>query len=265
MNRLSWIITGLYPAAWKKRYGDELDALIEDAGADWGTLFDLLKESIKMNVKTWSWGRWVLVFGVAGILLVSVLVSVSLLLLFAWLGSLMVFMAAVCLFNDGKSRIARRILFGWGIGAAGYAAILFAVAALPHNSNFRMGVPYCDDDWCMSIEAITKTPMPAGSSYKLALKLSSLANRGPRSATDAWIYLTDERGRRFLPLRDPSAIPIDVAIAPHGSVNTWLTFNLPSDAHTLFFAGGVNGFRYASLIIGIGDVLHKPRLKLQIQ
>jgi hypothetical protein len=107
--------------------------------------------------------------------------------------------------------------------------------------------------------------MPAGSSYKLALKLSSLANDGPPSATDEWIYLTDEQGRRFLPLRDPSAIPIDVAIAPHGSVNTWLTFHLPGDAHTLFFAGGVNGFRYASLIIGIGDVLHKPRLKLQIQ
>jgi hypothetical protein len=36
-----------------------------------------------MNVKTWSWRRRVLVFGVTGILLASVLISMSLLLLFA--------------------------------------------------------------------------------------------------------------------------------------------------------------------------------------
>ncbi len=44
MNRLTRIIIGLYPTAWKKRYGDELDALIEDSGVDWRVLFDLLKE-----------------------------------------------------------------------------------------------------------------------------------------------------------------------------------------------------------------------------
>jgi hypothetical protein len=265
MSRLARIIITLYPAAWKKRYRSELNALIEDTGTGWRVLLDLLKESIIMNVKAWPLGRWALVFGVVGISLASVLISMSILLLFVWLGSLMAFMAAVCLFNDGKSRLARRILFWWSMGAAGYAAALFAVAALPQNSNFQMGVPYCDDDWCMSIRQITKRPMPNGLAYRLDLQLSSLSNHRPQSAADAWIYLIDEQGRRFLPLHDPSAIPIDVAIPPHGSVNTWLTFPVPRDARTLFFAGGVNGIRYASLIIGIGDVLHKPRLKLQIQ
>jgi hypothetical protein len=38
------MMAALYPAAWKKRYGDELDALIEDAGGGWRVISDLLKE-----------------------------------------------------------------------------------------------------------------------------------------------------------------------------------------------------------------------------
>jgi hypothetical protein len=64
---------------------------------------------------------------------------------------------------------------------------------------------------------------------------------------------------------DFSAIPFDTAILPHGSIETSLTFNVPSDARTLFFAGGLEGICYASFIIGNGDLLDNPRLKLRIQ
>jgi hypothetical protein len=265
MKRLARMMAALYPAAWKKRYGDELDALIEDAGGGWHIIFDLLKEAMKMQLKTWSSGKLALVFGISGLLAAAAVTSMSILLLIAWLGSFMVLMAAVCFFNDGKSRLARRILLWWSISAAFYLTVLIAVAAMPNDSTFKMGVPYCDDDWCMCIERINKTATPAGFSYELALRLSSLANHGPRSAKGAWIYLADERNRRFLPVPDSSAIPFDAAIQPHGSVDTSLTFHVPSDARTLFFAGGLDGIRYASFIIGNGDLLHKPRLKLRIQ
>jgi hypothetical protein len=202
IKRLAWMMAALYPAAWKKRYGDELDALIEDAGGGWRVISDLLKEAVKMQLKTWSSGKLALVFGISGLLAAAV-TSMSILLLIAWLGSFMVLMAAVCFFNDGKSRLARRILLWWSVSAAFYLTTLIAVAAFPNDSAFKMGVPYCDDDWCMSIERISKIPTAAGLSVRLALRFSSLAKHGPRSAKGAWIYLTDERNRRFLPVQIP--------------------------------------------------------------
>ncbi|HEY1947382.1 MAG TPA: hypothetical protein VGG97_10275 [Bryobacteraceae bacterium] len=127
------MMAALYPAASKKRYGDELDALIEDAGGSWRVVFDLLKEAMKMQLNTWSSGKLALVFGISGLLAAAAVTSMSILLLIAWLGSVT------------------------------------------------------------------------------------------------------------------------------------LTFHVPADARTLFFAGGLDGICYASFIIGNGDLLHKPRLKLRIQ
>jgi hypothetical protein len=91
------------------------------------------------------------------------------------------------------------------------------------------------------------------------------ANHGLRSAKGASVYLTDERDRRFLPVHDPSATPFDVDVEPGKSVNTSLTFHVPSDAKTLAFAAEMDHIQYASFIIGNGDLLHNPRLKLHIQ
>jgi len=81
----------------------------------------------------------------------------------------------------------------------------------------------------------------------------------------ASVYLTDERNRRFLPVYDPAATPFDVEVEPRQSVNTALTFQVPSDARTLAFAAGMDHIQYASFIIGNGDLLHNPRLKLRLQ
>jgi hypothetical protein len=53
------------------------------------------------------------------------------------------------------------------------------------------------------------------------------------------VYLTDERNRRFLPVRDPLAIPFDVAVEPGQSASTSLTFHVPADAGDLCFADGM--------------------------
>lgn len=39
-------LTRLYPTAWRERYGDELDALIEDEGDSWHTILDLAKAAL---------------------------------------------------------------------------------------------------------------------------------------------------------------------------------------------------------------------------
>ena len=40
----------LYPRSWRERYGDEFDALVEDAAADWRQLLNVTRSAITMQV-----------------------------------------------------------------------------------------------------------------------------------------------------------------------------------------------------------------------
>ena len=181
------------------------------------------------------------------------------------LASIVSLVAFAVFFVTGQYSRAGRILVRWGIGVAAYAAILVVVAMRPQNIAFKPGVPFCDDDMCGSVENIVKTPAQGEVTYRLDFRLFSKANHGPRSTRGAAVYLTDDRNRRFLPVHDSSAIPFNVAIQPGQSVNTSLTFNVPADASTLFFAASMERIQYASFVIGNGDLLHKPRIRLRIQ
>jgi hypothetical protein len=66
MKRLTLLVLWLYPHAWRRRYRAELEALIEDSGSGWRVIADLLKESLKMQLTTWSFGKLATVLGLAG-------------------------------------------------------------------------------------------------------------------------------------------------------------------------------------------------------
>jgi hypothetical protein len=106
-----------------------------------------------------------------------------------------------------------------------------------------LGKLWCDDDWC----------------------LSSLANHGPRSAKGAWVRLTDDRKRRFLPVFDASVVSFDADLLPHAApVKTTLTFDVPSDSRELYFEAGLRGLHYDSFIIGSRDLAGKPRFRFRL-
>jgi len=193
----------------------------------------------------------------------------SILLLAAILVTIGTGLAATIHFNDGDVPRVRRLALRWAIGAAIYVIALIAVPLFSQVDRNTGGTGtgsgrHCDDDWCLSVEGVSRTPGPSGVSYRLDLRLFSLANHGPRSARGAWVYLADDRGRRFPPVADPSAIPLGVALEPHQSVNTWLTFEVPADARQLRFIGGLPGIGYASFIIGNGDLVHRPRMSFRV-
>ncbi len=189
----------------------------------------------------------------------------SVLLLAGLFASFLTLMTVTVFCLRGELRRASHAALRWGICAAAYAAILVVTAMTPHESALKTGVPYCDDDMCMSVESVRRMPEKAGSSYRFEIRLLTRANHGPRSAKGTSVYVTDERSRRFRPVYDPSAIPFDVDVEPGKSVRTSLTFHVPSDAHTLAFAAGIDRIQYASFIIGNGDLLGNPRLKLSLQ
>ena len=172
---------------------------------------------------------------------------------------------AAMLFVTGQGRRASRVLIWWGIGVAAYAGVLVVAGMNPRDLVFQAGAPFCDDDLCGSIESITRTPVTSGEvGVRLGFRLFSRANRGPRSAKGVSLYLSDQRDRRFFPVRGSSVIPFDVAIQPGQSLDTSLSFKVPSNARSLFFNAGVDRVQYASFVIGNGDLLGRPRIRIRI-
>ena len=59
----------LYPAAWRARYGDELEVLLEDAGARWTDLLDILRGALLMQMNGLGFWKIAAGFTLAGALL----------------------------------------------------------------------------------------------------------------------------------------------------------------------------------------------------
>jgi LPS O-antigen subunit length determinant protein (WzzB/FepE family) len=68
MNRLARWMIRLYPASWQARYGDEMEALLSDAGADARTVGDLARGCVRMQLKAWPFPLLALVLGLTGVL-----------------------------------------------------------------------------------------------------------------------------------------------------------------------------------------------------
>ncbi len=188
----------------------------------------------------------------------------SILLLALCIASLVALATAANLCLRHKFFPAGRLAVRWAFCAVAYAAILAVSALWPHTAILRTGVLYCDDDVCMSVDRVSATPEPGGTSYRFCMHLSSLANHGPRSTKGATVYLTDARNRRFPASQDPGGIPFGTALNPRQSVNTSLTFHVPSDVRALSLAAYTDRIQYASFIIGSGDLFGKPSLQLRL-
>jgi len=62
----------LYPAPWRERYGEELDALVEDIQPQWKDLFNVLLGALRMQMTTWNSLKIVSAVALAGALVAGV-------------------------------------------------------------------------------------------------------------------------------------------------------------------------------------------------
>lgn len=69
MKLLALLIAKLYPLGWRRRYGHELEALIEDSKPSLSWLLDILKGALTMQIK--SNGLRIALFGIAGALIAA--------------------------------------------------------------------------------------------------------------------------------------------------------------------------------------------------
>jgi hypothetical protein len=74
MKHTMRFLVRLYPSSWRKRYGVEFNALLEDATLSKHDAFDIFLGALKMQMTTWGFARITLACSMAGIL-VAALVS----------------------------------------------------------------------------------------------------------------------------------------------------------------------------------------------
>ena len=72
-ERLIRFAVRLYPAVWRRRYGVEFAALLDDANRGWRDVLDVLLGALKMQMTTWSFGKIAVSFSVAGAVLCGAL------------------------------------------------------------------------------------------------------------------------------------------------------------------------------------------------
>jgi hypothetical protein len=68
MKYLMRTFASWYPAAWRRRYGEELEALLEDSGATWRGAWDVLRGALMMHLNTRSSVKTVAVATLIGLL-----------------------------------------------------------------------------------------------------------------------------------------------------------------------------------------------------
>ena len=175
--------------------------------------------------------------------------------------------AAVFAFR-GRLPRALKILRLYCICAAGYFAVAVAIAFLKPQRVMSIGDPWCFDDWCLTVEKVDRTAGLSQASYNVELRIFSRARRVTQGANGAWIYLIDDRGRRYSPDPAPSAVPLDALLRPLESATTLRIFQVPPDAHELGLITG-HGGPYCGpmdmLIIGSGGCLFRKPTMIRIQ
>ncbi len=188
----------------------------------------------------------------------------DLLFIAALLASVATLLTAAVVALRGRGGQALRILRNFALCAAVYVLTGLAVGYFSPQRVVRLGDPWCFDDWCLSANRVDRVLTASLIKYNVGFRILSRAGRVSQRAKGAWIYLIDDRGRRYSPDSDPSAVPLDVLLRPGESVPTSRVFHVPSDAHGIGLITG-HGGPYCgamSLLIigGSGCWFNKPAM-----
>jgi hypothetical protein len=267
MKHLIRLAALMYPKPWRERYGEEFEALLEDAGVNVRIVFDVLAGAVLMQVQRWQ-KLWT---GAA--LAIVALFAVS-----RWLGQRpyitpgthqvfrmdstlgffleflmvlsLVITALITLLAGRRRWIAPCI-------AAAYVGAVVLVSLLTPRTIVNIGDSYCWDLWCVGIQSVNTTPQGPNILYKAEVSLSVDSDTAQLELTDPpkdpakqFFYVMDELGRRF-PILAYAPIPNGkVTVKPGESVKSSLTFLAPENARNLYLTGDVGAPPWVRLYFG---------------
>ncbi|MEZ4421760.1 MAG: hypothetical protein R3E98_00005 [Gemmatimonadota bacterium] len=162
--------------------------------------------------------------------------------------------AAAAFAVAGRRSRALRILGMWGLGGCAYLAVGLAVSLVRPQRILGLKEPWCFDDWCLTVSGVTTASEDTDHVVTVGLRLFSRAAGRSERALGAWVYLVDERGRRFGPEAGASDIPLDTLLAPGESLVTSRSFRIPSGIRPVgLVTGHGGGYCGAMSILIIGS------------
>jgi len=264
MKRLIRLAAKLYPGPWRDRYGEEFEALLDDAGVNGRIAFNVLTGAALMQVQRWQ------KVGTGALLAMGALFAAS-----WWVGqrpyispgthqvfrmdttpgALLEFLVILVLAIVGMMTLARvpragRVFAGI---AAGYMAAVVLVSLLTPRTIVSIGDSYCWDLWCVGIQNVNATPQGQNIFYTAEVSLFSDATTVQLEVTDQpkrFFYLVDEQGRRFPILAYASLAGPSVTVKPGESVKSSLTFLAPADARKLYLTDDLKWPPWVNLYFG---------------
>lgn len=147
----------------------------------------------------------------------------------------------------------------FSLAALCYVAIVATAGALAPQRVLHLREPWCFDDWCLSVDQVSRMPSPPDVEYNVSLRVFSQAQRVSQRAKGAWIYLIDRQGNRYAPEADRSGVPLDVRLSPGESVAASRVFRIPENAGPIRLITGHGPAWLPKFIIADeSSLLHKP-------
>ncbi len=185
----------------------------------------------------------------------------DLLFIAVFLASVGSLLGAALLAVRGYGAKAVALLGRWCICAVIYLSVVVLASAFWPRKVLQLGGQRCFDDWCIAVESVSHQPAQDGGTCRVTLRLSSRARRVTQRENNVVVYLTDRRGRRYDPIPDKSAGPMNVQLAPQESVQVMRNFAVPADVIGLgLVIDHEGGFPIGWFIIGDEAWFHKPTI-----
>ena len=71
MNKWVRLAAKLYPRGWRRRYGAEFDALLDDTRCGWRDVADVFRGAMMMQISMWNYRNMTVACGLAGLVLAT--------------------------------------------------------------------------------------------------------------------------------------------------------------------------------------------------
>ncbi len=183
----------------------------------------------------------------------------DLLFLLLLLLSAVVFAAALLLWLSRRLARAFPLLRAYALGVAAYFVVVITVSLFLPRHELVMRKPLCFDDWCIAVQNINRAPGDGEIRYQVKLQLSSKARRITQRENNLVLYISDERGRRYNRLAEPSLLPFNAPLAPGETIDVTRNFEVPLGArHPGLVIAHEGGFPIGWFIIGYDTWFRKP-------
>lgn len=164
---------------------------------------------------------------------------------------------AFVLFFRGRRTRALTALGKLAICTAGYITFVYAATALSKPPVLRVGDPACDDDWCIAVAAVRRTPMNAVTRLDVDFRIFSRARRvAQRELAAKDVYIVDADWKRYNPIPSGTEIPLNTLLQAGESKSTGRRFEVPYGAHGLGLMVERGAFPFC-VIIGECEAFHK--------